>query len=194
MNGYKYPYIKGGKDMVAATLGACSWIRKDGYFNKAISYYARKYGVDEEQLAANVRARQGAGQKAANKKQTRHYRYFAVEYSMGNEADPYFDEYYARYCVKKGLSVESVQKAIGKNDDWADYRASWHYFGRIEGFDTEEEAKAKIAEWRCDHRSDENASEEQSVEDVRKFFDQLSKSVASRSKDVFGAERVEVQK
>ena len=48
MGEYKYPYIKGGKAMVAAVLGACSYIRETGYFNRAVTYYANKYNVSEK--------------------------------------------------------------------------------------------------------------------------------------------------
>lgn len=58
----KYPHIE-GKDMYAAVMGACRWIRESGYFNKATKYYADKYGLDVEDVRAEVRKRQGAGQR-----------------------------------------------------------------------------------------------------------------------------------
>lgn len=73
-----YPYIA-DKRMYAAVMGACRWIRKDGYFNKAVRYYADKYGVDEDELAAEIRKRQSAGQKKKNATAPkRKYKYYVV--------------------------------------------------------------------------------------------------------------------
>ena len=58
----KYPYIA-DKNMYAAVMGACSWIREKGYFNKAVAYYSDRYRVDPDKLAKEIRKRQGAGQK-----------------------------------------------------------------------------------------------------------------------------------
>ena len=73
---YKYPYIA-DPDMYKAVMGACSWIRKDGYFNKAVSYYSRYYGVDADELAAEIRKRQAAGQRGKT------YSWFVVRYEDG---------------------------------------------------------------------------------------------------------------
>lgn len=71
----KLPYIP-DKDLYAAVMGACSWIRESGYFNKATSYYADKYDVDVEEVRRYVRIAQGRGQKAANAK--RKFKWYAV--------------------------------------------------------------------------------------------------------------------
>lgn len=55
----KYPYIA-DKQMYAAVMGACKWIRESGYFNKATQYYADKYGLDVGAVRAEVRKRQSA--------------------------------------------------------------------------------------------------------------------------------------
>ena len=73
---YRYPYIK-DRDMYAAVMGACSYIRETGYFNKAVSYYARKFGVDRDELEKEIRKRQGAGQKLKNK--GRKYEWVLIE-------------------------------------------------------------------------------------------------------------------
>lgn len=58
---YKYPFIKGGKAMVAAVLGACSYIRETGYFNKAVRYYSEKYDVDPDELEKKHSGETGGG-------------------------------------------------------------------------------------------------------------------------------------
>lgn len=147
MKQYKYPYIKGGKAMVAAVLGACSYIRDTGYFNKAISYYADKFNVDADELARNVRARQGAGQRASGEKRV--YKWFAVEYSMGNERNgaAYFDPFDAQYCVAKGVSEKSVKARLSKHDDYISEYAPCHWFGRVTACDSENEAEQMIKAW-----------------------------------------------
>ena len=142
---YKYPFIKGGKAMVAATLGACRYIRDTGYFNKAIRYYAEKYGVDVKKLEKNVRERQAAGQKG----KTRKYKWFAVEYSMGNERNgvAYFDETSAVYGYAKGVSVESVKARLSKYDDYLSEYSPCHWFGRVTECENEQNAKTTAEQW-----------------------------------------------
>lgn len=75
MPGYKYPYIA-DKKLYAAVMGACSYIRETGWFNKATQYYADKYDLDVELVREEVRKRQAAGQKG-RKRGT--YKWFVVE-------------------------------------------------------------------------------------------------------------------
>ena len=70
----RYPYIA-DKEMYAAVMGACSMIREMGYFHKAVSYYASRYGVDEDELAAHIRARQGVGQHGKQRGAYKNFRY-----------------------------------------------------------------------------------------------------------------------
>jgi len=103
----KYPYIA-DKRMYAAVMGACKWIRESGYFNKAVRYYANKYNVSEKELAAEIRKRQGAGQKAKGTT-AREYKYYTV--ILYTETD--------RECWKTG---EKVQRATSeKNARKANY-------------------------------------------------------------------------
>ena len=73
----KLPYIP-DKKMYAAVMGACSYIRETGYFNKATQYYADKYGVDVEKVRRYVRIAQGNGQKQASKKTKRKYKWYVA--------------------------------------------------------------------------------------------------------------------
>lgn len=106
---HKLPYIA-DKNLYAAVIGACSY----------------------------VRIAQGNGQKIANsKKAPRKYYYFAVSYSMGSEAYPYFYEDYAKYTVIKATRPGAVLLRFGENK----------YIGQIERFDTEEEAQQTVKQW-----------------------------------------------
>lgn len=114
MSNYKYPYIP-DKRMYAAVMGACSWIRDSGCFNKAVRYYADKYNVDEEELAMHIRARQAAGQKgktAASK--GRKYKYFLVCETVWCEANG--ETQYYNPAVVKGLTAKSVVKRYSEHD------------------------------------------------------------------------------
>ena len=152
MGEYKYPFIKGGKAMVAATLGACSYIRDTGYFNKAISYYADKYNVDPKKLEENVRARQAAGQRASKAKRV--YHWFAVEYSMGNERNgcAYFEPLEAQYTTARGVSADTVQKRLSAHDDYISEYAPCHWFGRVIACDNEQSAKDLVEQWKAERK------------------------------------------
>ena len=146
---YKYPYIS-DKNMYAAVMGACSYIRETGWFNKAVAYYAKKYHVDQDELAKHIRARQGAGQKANNDSNRRKYSWFAVEYCMaGMNDDGVIYQYDVRtyYETRKGLSAETVKNTMQKDDSpWLDQKP-FHFFGRVEKCETEQEANAKLRTW-----------------------------------------------
>jgi len=144
---YKYPFIP-DKTMYAAVMGACSYIRETGYFNKAVKYYANKYGVDEDELAKHVRARQGAGQKG----KSRQYKHFvvAVLHNYGCIVDDVYtfsswewteDDYrkHTEIGVKKATSEQNVKLAIEKNNPWPygegdDYTVckTWEYDSQAE--------------------------------------------------------------
>ena len=138
----KLPFIP-DKKLYAAVMGACAYVRDTGYFNKATEYYADKYGVEVEDVRKYVRMAQGAGQRAANKdKPKRKYYYFAIEYSLGNERNgaDYFEILEAQYAIRRGISCETVTQRMSAHDDLASEYAPCHWFGRIAGFDTEDEA------------------------------------------------------
>ena len=136
--------------MVAATLGACSYIRNTGYFNKAISYYANRYNVDEKKLAENVRARQAAGQRGSKTK--RKYNWFAVEYSMGNERNgaAYFESLEAQYTTERGVSADTVKRRLSAHDDYISEYSPCHWFGRVIACDSEQSANDLIAQWKAE--------------------------------------------
>lgn len=153
MSDYKYPLIKGGKAMVAATLGACSWIRTSGNFNRAISYYANKYGVDRDELEANVRARQAAGQKGrkpATKGRT--FKWFLVCEVSWSDAAP--EKNYCDPQVLKGLSKKTVErrfvdqdwKKSAMNDYGGSYAPVFHHEAIAE-FDSEADALNALPNW-----------------------------------------------
>lgn len=150
----KLPYIP-NKKLYAAVMGACKWIREDGCFNKATSYYSDKYNVSVDDVRKYVRIAQGNGQKKANEKRPkRKYYWFAIEYAYWTLHDVGFcgidylrDHSQKYYAVKKGLSEDSVTRAMTKNERvFGDYD---HYkqFLRIEKFDTEQHAQQKVNEW-----------------------------------------------
>ena len=141
----KMPYIP-NKKMYAAVMGACSYIRATGYFNKATQFYADKYGVDVDEVRKYVRARQSVGQKGTKRGE---YKFFAIEYSMGNERNgcDFFEKEFARYTIKKGLSKHSVIRSICKDEDNASEYEAIHQFGRFEEFNTLQEARKRVREW-----------------------------------------------
>ena len=154
MSEYKYPYIEGGKKMVAAVLGACSYIRETGYFNKAVSYYADKYGVDEDELADNIRKRQAAGRKAkaAERKAAaadsggRKYKYYVVGSHIYCEAA--YTDGISDLRIVRGLSAKTVANRFSERD-WKetcanDTGSSWSpiFEHKILGeYDTKQEAE-----------------------------------------------------
>ena len=143
--------------MYAAVMGACSWIRESGYFNKATKYYADKYGVDVDELRKYVRTAQGNGQKQAAKKEKRKYYWFVVvalrdfyhaddcgTYDSWNYSDDDFRNN-TRIFVQKATSAKNAADAISGTkrmslvsliaDPHTEFMAK-----HIEQFDTETEA------------------------------------------------------
>ena len=82
----KYPYIP-DKRMFAAVMCACHMIRESGWFNKAVSYAADKFNVDEDDLAKHIRERQAAGQRKKQTAKGRKYKWFISEKWVRSEAD-----------------------------------------------------------------------------------------------------------
>lgn len=145
----KLPYIP-NKKMYAAVMGACSYVRATGYFNKATQYYADKYGVSVDEVRRYVRMAASEGQKEKAEKSPRKYLYFAIEFSIGSERGgfDYFEKEYAQYTIRKATSPENAKYQLYKNDkDWSEY-APQHYFGRVAAFRTKEEAERTIEEWK----------------------------------------------
>ena len=141
----KYPYIK-DKKMYAAVMGACRYIRETGYFNKAVSYYAGKYGLQEEALAAEIRKRQAAGQK--NRK-TAQYKYFVIVRRCCCEANQEWEE--IERSVAKATSKENIEKRCAERN-WReqrknDYGGSYApvFYSDVFGpYGTESEARAAL--------------------------------------------------
>lgn len=116
----KYPYIP--KKYFKPVIFACKLIRENGYFNKAIQTAANYYGVDADEVAKHVRARQGAGQKG----KTRKYNTFGIvalhSYRGGHDLDTcdhwsYLEDDYKQniVCViKKATSRSNALKALQK--------------------------------------------------------------------------------
>lgn len=141
----KLPFIK-DKDLYAAVMGACSYVKATGYFNKATQYYANKYGVDVDDVRYYVRMAQANGQKG---KKRGKYHYFAIEYSRGHgERCNYFEKSIAEYAVKRGLSENSVLNTMCANEDFE--RGYQYYFGRIEQCSTMNEAREMCSKWAAD--------------------------------------------
>ena len=83
----------------------------------------------------------------------RKYRWYAIEYSAGNErfGNNYFNYEDAVYAVERRLSEDLAAKAIHKYDDFSEYGAI-HYINRIAAFDTREEACNCIKQWGSEKR------------------------------------------
>lgn len=121
----KLPYIS-DKKLYAAVMGACSWIRETGYFNKATQYYADEYGVDVEEVRKYVRIAQGNGQKKAPK---RKYKWYVVlylnDYRTVYEDDCEFESWnwneteilkHSNFKLIKATSQENAEIALTKNN------------------------------------------------------------------------------
>lgn len=150
MSEHKYPYVA-DKNMYAAVMSACRYIRKTGYFNKAVSYNAQWYGVDPDELAKEIRKRQAVGQKKSTAK--RQYKYFlvlSVTESKEGSARSIND-----IEVVRGISKESVGRRYLDSDfrrtraaDYGGYYAPYYYHDVVGEYDTKEEAEMAKLEFR----------------------------------------------
>lgn len=138
MTKYKYPYIA-NKTMYSAVMFACNMIRENSWFNKAVSTAADYYGVNEEELAKHIRARQSAGQKAKSK--PKKYKWFTcytcvltdMGYSVRNPQ------------VRKGISKENVAKMLTCDDNGGS-RFVEEWIEIIKEYSTKEEAEKRLEE------------------------------------------------
>jgi len=139
MSKYKYPYIA-DKKMYAAVMGACRWIREDGYFNKATQYYADKYDLDVEEVRKEVRKRQAAGKKG---KKTGKMKWFCVVKMTTSEAVGGWTMY-EHPRVVKAKSRDSAGRDYSRENmrnDYGGVYAPYHSdFVLFEG-DTKKEAE-----------------------------------------------------
>lgn len=148
MSTYKYPYISGGKNMVAAVLGACQYIRETGYFNKAVSYYSSKYSVDRRELERNIRARQAAGQKGKKRK---YYWYIVEEYNWCDAQIPCAcQETFSRLSLRKATSEENACKCFG--DETGSSWDNYHQEIAVGRYDTRDEALQDQRLWDDQYR------------------------------------------
>ena len=96
MSENKYPYVP--KKYYPAVILACKMIRESGWFNKAVSYCANKYNLDEDTLAHHIRKRQAAGQKGKKRTNPRKVTDENNVNWINISSDPiYSDRYVARY-------------------------------------------------------------------------------------------------
>lgn len=144
---YKYPYIA-DKRMYAAVMGACSYIRETGYFNKAVRYYADKYNVDEDEVAQEIRKRQSAGQKGKKPaSKSRKYKYFIVVKSVGGWGEEYR---VSEPQILKGLNKSTVLRRFNYEDSQLqgdDYDIIYSHWAIAE-FDTKTEAEKAFPDWK----------------------------------------------
>ena len=99
---HKYPYIP--KKYFKPVMFACKMIRENGYFNKAVQTAANYYGVDADEVAKHVRARQGAGQKGKKRKYNSYGIVALHSYVYGHDLDScdhweYFEDDYKQNLV-----------------------------------------------------------------------------------------------
>lgn len=124
----KLPYIP-NKKLYAAVMGACSYIRETGYFNKATSYYADKYDVDIEDVKKYVRIAQGNGQKAAPKRKYKWYvliilkDYYCVGYGCDGEYSSWDwteEEKHSatKVCIKRATTEINAKKQCDLHPDF----------------------------------------------------------------------------
>jgi len=102
------------KDLWMATQFACKLIRENHWFNKDCQTAADCYGVNVEDVMAQVRKRQSAGQKRANaSRPKKRMKWFVLlENHIGNHYCGNGD-----YIVCKGYSANAVENRCS-HADW----------------------------------------------------------------------------
>ena len=137
----QYPYIP--RDYYQPVMFACKMIREKQGYTKAINIAAKYYGVDRTELERFVRGRQAAGQKGT----TRKYKWYAVQYSKGNEYEQVFMADKSCWDVVKAMSEDKAMGQIRKGFNTYGtngFDGEWPVFGRVKEFETKEDAKAYI--------------------------------------------------
>lgn len=135
-----YPYIA-NKKLYAAVMFACKMIRENGYFNKAVKIAANYYDVDENEVIAQVRARQSAGQKKANAKTKRKYKWFTcciVTQSFGVGQQDVSEPFVRRGLDAKNISRDEGHFYYGGNYEWESFETA------MKEYETKKEAEAHL--------------------------------------------------
>lgn len=141
----EYPYIA-DKKLYAATMFACRMIRQNGYFNKDCRIAADYYGLDEDDVAEQVRLRQSAGQHG---KKRGKMKWFVVRegtsYCAGDHGT-WNGVHTDRVHVMRGKNkktVESIRKSSAQICDEIEDGA-WTFRRVMAEFDTKAEAESAL--------------------------------------------------
>jgi hypothetical protein len=141
----KLPFIA-DKDLYAAVMGACSWIRETGYFNKACSYYANKYSVDVDDVKQYVRIAQQNGRKASSKCKNTKFKYYLVHGHFAGERGTLlncYDKDSGKWELVKASNKKNAIKQLSKHDDFSEF-GSWFVYGEVIEFLSLDEVKNYI--------------------------------------------------
>lgn len=161
----KMPYIA-DKKLYAATMFAAKMIRENGYFNKDCRVAANYYGVDEDDVAREVRRRQSVGQKNAAKRTPRKMRWYAVRYAMWSDVGEVMSEK-DNYAVVHCYNAKNIGNHLphGGSFDY-EYYACYDHDKDVVECTSEDMAKDRIRAWKAEEsaRRNEPASPETKAE------------------------------
>ena len=151
----KYPYIS-DKRMFAAVMCACRMIRDSGWFNKAVSYAADKFNVDEKILATHIRERQAAGQRKKQTAKGRKYKWFISEKWVSCDADGAGNS--LGFSIIRASSHDNAQtrfcmsdfEETKRNDYGGAYSLVFNHYirGNSEGYTTKTEALEALKKYK----------------------------------------------
>jgi len=99
------------KDLWLATEFACKMIRENRWFNKDCKIAANYYGVKVDDVMAQVRKRQSAGQKRANANAPKKkMKWFVLKEQGIDECESWWE---GGFIVCKGFSEKATEKRYG---------------------------------------------------------------------------------
>ena len=169
MSEYTYPYIA-DKTEYAATMYACQLIRKYGTFNVACKTAARRYGISQDVVEKHVRARQGAGQKKAAKRNPRKYHYYLIETSDTGHS---FGGY--RYYIEKATSGSNARSHIDPGFYGHDEEYEKDCIERIMEFDSEDNARQEATKWAKQRNKEEKEYKEKLKQENRDWWNEIKR-------------------
>lgn len=161
----KLPYIY-DKKLFLAVMGACSYVKATGWFNKACAYYADKYDVDEDEVCKYVHI-------ASIKKGNSGYKFkYYVVAKMCSSCEG-SDVGIVNYRIQKAKNKDNAAKEY-KFIDTGSYYNTDYFDDVLYEFETRKEAEEKLAELQEKREKERKERKERFKKTVSKSDNKIS--------------------
>lgn len=148
----KMPYIA-DKTMFKAVMFACKIIREKGWFNKAVKTASNYYGVDAEELAKHIRARQSVGQTGTMRGKQKIFLAIGRTYEgimYKDELKHNGENLIRKIRIVKGFNEDTIKHNLNQEEKWiwerenGELSATYWFLVECKNMQEAEEKKQKL--------------------------------------------------